>query len=353
MIKKTIILILFFNTAIHALAQHKEDIYLTVMATSGLNLRSEANLKSNVVRTLPFGILVKVVDNKRYYEGFKNNIEIDGMNGFWIEVEIEKLKGFIFSAFTLKGDYIVRSKDGVNTDFRILKEGYHCEAINYDPNLNWYALVAKNNQPEFVKVNVKIQLKNIENSTEFMNYGSFYKIEIDIVEESIILIGTKDAIHNLIQPPSKLINFSKINNEIKVGDFLYPYKGIITHGKPNHHFSLEGDIIIEANSENNENPTINYALNYIVNNRPEKEEYITNLMEHLPIKTWAKTHSSYKTPYVIWMGDVNNDEMIDVLLGSNDMKENCGGSYFYHLFVTEDYKISKKAESLMYYCETN
>lgn len=150
-----IVVLLLFSASVYAEP-------FTILAKSGLNVRKEPNSKSERVGILPFGTVVEAeinyesdVDYKYRYKHFSEVIE--GKQGFWMKISHGKIEGYIFSGFGLIGEWVVNSTE-INKEYRLLRVGQYCDAINYDPKLNWFALIKANGKLSIKKSEVMLRL---------------------------------------------------------------------------------------------------------------------------------------------------------------------------------------------------
>lgn len=80
--------------SVGAISYYDTGEMLTVMAEKGLNLRDKPSAKGKKVIQIPMGGRVKVISKKE-----TKPETIDGIKGFWIEVNYQTWKGYVFDGF--------------------------------------------------------------------------------------------------------------------------------------------------------------------------------------------------------------------------------------------------------------
>lgn len=332
-----IALISLFETAVYAQT-------FTVLAKSGLNIRREPNSKSEKVGHLPFGTMVDIdfhgrdVDYSRRYKHFSEIIE--GKRGFWVKTTFGKTEGYIFSGFGLIGEWVVKSSE-INRDYRLLRIGQYCDPINYDPQLNWYALTKNNGKMEVKKSDVILKLTHEFTEKDTLGTGNEYWREFPLVVSSnlsdtvFFLIGTRKP----LQEKEIFSEFlGDIWNYTDIAKFLYPEE---TYSKyyEGKNYTFRAYETVKLTKENSEGYTKQYQIALEVNTHPETNVY--NISTDLGFLDTGRKHSQYKTPQLIWVGDMNSDGLLDFIYYSHTMTDSCGVSWEYHLFLSDKDNPSK------------
>lgn len=314
----------------------------TVLATSGLNVRKGPTSKSEKVGSLPFGTIVEAemnyesdIDYKYRYKRVSEVIE--GKQGFWIKIYQGKLEGYIFSGFGLFGEWIVNSTE-INRDYRLLRVGPYCDAINYDPKLNWYALIKKDGKLGIKNAAVTLKLTHEFNEQDTLGQeNEFWRefpllVQSDQIDTVLFLIGTKNNLEEGLVFSQHIANdwgYSKKDN------FLFPEQTIDLHfEKKWYQFRA-----FEGVKLTNENPE-GYIKQYQIELRtiyPEAKRY--NISPELQLKNTAEKHCNYRTPQLILFGDINKDGLPDFIYYSHTMNDSCGVCWEYYLFLSDKFNI--------------
>ena len=182
--------------AIQMNAQQPESFYDNrqnkVIATTGLNLRSAPNLKSDKVGLVPFGKQVNIIGDQHYgmdslgtpytirytsTEAFKPEI-----SGYWVKAQYDGIEGYLFSAY-LDFDYR-EDNQKFNKDVSLLFEGVNCvNNFNYNPYWNWYGLYEEGG----AMVLKKVKLSFFRFADEMAGYG----IATNVDAPSLFIIGSR------------------------------------------------------------------------------------------------------------------------------------------------------------------
>lgn len=92
--KKLAWIILIAFTTTMTFATNIEKAELTVVASSGLKLRTAPNLNSSVVKIIPFGDVVSMVE-----DSINITDRIEWMEGTWIKINHSGDEGYVFDGF--------------------------------------------------------------------------------------------------------------------------------------------------------------------------------------------------------------------------------------------------------------
>jgi hypothetical protein len=188
--------------------QKKDDDIYTVLAISGLNLRSKPTIKSKPITLLPFGTIIKVIDKK----GPKDNI--NDFYGNWNKILFKNQIGWVFNQFIRSGDYTGKINI-VNT----------CKN-NFDKYKN-----LRITNPDTIS-SLPLQNKTLKYN-HCIGYcesePSYFISEIIFKEDKIIYRGNDIFVHTSIE--SKSIGIYKIENNIL---YLNIDQGITKEYKEDH-----------------------------------------------------------------------------------------------------------------------
>lgn len=305
--------------------------YYTVTARSGLNLRAEPGVKGKKVASIPFGAIVRS-DDDGYTPGVKDTIE--GKPGSWIMIRYQARSGYVFTGFLAMGEQIVQATE-INRDYRLLKPGFHCSAANFDSGLNWYALVRKDGRLTVKSTNivVKFRVDFSEKDVAEAECADCYtcKVEAGIEDSVFFFIGTK-------QPLAEGSRFSKFMGDYWNYDggakFFYPEQDLLTYYPPYQYlFRAYEGVTLTYQAPGYEKK---YQLEYSMILPTQDHQMKTfDLSKDLALKGDAKQHGKYKTPQLIWYGDLNQDGLLDFIWYSHSMTDNCGVCWEYHLFMSD------------------
>lgn len=311
----------------------------TVLAKSGLNIRKAPNSQSGRVGYLAFGTVVEAEINYEkdieYNHRYKRFTEIiEGKKGFWMKIKYNKIEGYIFSGFGLIGEWVVNSTE-INKEYRIMRVGPYCDPINYDPKLNWHALIKVNGKLSLKKTEVTISLTHEYNELDTLGTENEYWSEFPLIVKSnikdsiLFLIGSKSTLEegNIVsQFVANKWGYSEEEN------FLYPeqtYK-FYHEGKDYKFHAFEG---VKLTKDNPEGYIKKYQIELIVGCKSEPKKY--NISKHLGLDDTAERHCNYYTPQLFLVGDINKDGLPDFIYYSHTMSDSCGVCWQYHLFMSD------------------
>lgn len=104
-----------FTQTLGAINWYQKGDSLYIWAESGLNLRADKNIKSNILETIPYGAIVVTLEEKRFGEKNDPNFSIELFNrnqstkkdrfkleGKWVKVKFGNKEGFVFDAYLSK-----------------------------------------------------------------------------------------------------------------------------------------------------------------------------------------------------------------------------------------------------------
>lgn len=130
---------------------------LSVMAPSGLSLRTIPQTNGKRLLVIPFGMKVK---NHGVQGG---EVRIGGIESTWMKITYKGTTGYAFGAY-LSSVEQVPSTD-INKEVR-LDFGMHCDGqVNFDPALNWYGLYWDGEKQVGSLQKITPQLMTAENAT--------------------------------------------------------------------------------------------------------------------------------------------------------------------------------------------
>jgi len=204
--KTTYILTIIFLTNSLLYSQNTDCKYhqkiCKVISKNGLNVRTEPDINSKTIMSIPYWENVKVCQEKYSTD------TINDIVGNWLKIADEDISGFVFNGFLIDADTILLK----NKDIRILVENIFCAPPNFDPKLNWYGLYEHGKIDTLIKVDVTIRRITINEEGKLENNDII--IETNNNKQAILLIGTKDTL-------TEKIAFWN-NKVVHKSDFLYP-----------------------------------------------------------------------------------------------------------------------------------
>lgn len=300
----------------------------TVTAKSGLNLRTEPGMTGKKVASIPFGAIVISEDDVT--QGVKDTIE--DKPGSWIKIQYQARSGYVFTGFLAMGEQVVQATE-INRDYRLLKPGFLCSPANFDPGLNWYALVRKDGRLTVKKTNIVVKFREdfSEKDLAAAECADCYacKVEASIEDSVFFYIGAK-------QPLVEGNRFSKFLGDYWNYDggakFFYPEQTFQEYYAPyNYTFRAFEGVMLTVQPPGYQKK---YQLEYdmYIHGNPMKT---FDLSQDLNLSSTARQHSVYQTPQLIWIGDLNLDGLLDFIWYSHTMTDSCGVCWEYHLFMSD------------------
>jgi hypothetical protein len=252
-----------------------------------------------------------------------------------MKITYGKIEGYIFSGFGLIGKWVVQSSE-INRHYRLLRTGQYCDAINYDPKLNWYALVKDNGKLAIKKSEVILRLVHEFNEQDTLGKDNEYWAAFPLVVQS----NLKDTVFFLIGSEVKLEEGAIISpllaNQWGYSDFecfLYPEQKyeLYFEGRSYQFRAFED---VKLTNDNSKGYIKQYQIGLSITTYPEIKQY--NLSNELALKSPADAHCNYKTPQLIWIGDLNKDGLLDFIYYSHTMTDSCGVCWEYHFFLSDE-----------------
>ncbi len=311
----------------------------TVMAISGLNLREEANKNSKVLKTLEFGSIIYsgvCHAGPNDMDNWYTKDTIDGVVGYWIDAESKEfeLEGYLFSPYVYYGELVDREIS--ENEIRFSHEGINSGEFDYHPNLHWYGVYREENSINIERINIEIQLSKVKFDSSFSDlvsndYESVI-IKTNKSKRADFIIGTntyhfKEGARPTIYEAKEIGYTASCEN-----GFLYP-----TMKK---HFYFKDRSYIIKGIENVEIDSVSYKIRKRYDIQFEiwgkdKIDYSKSISSDLNFCCNADRHTTYQTPQLYWMGDINNDGILDCIVYQHTMTESCGACSEYSLFLSD------------------
>ncbi len=349
--KYLIFVLLFSLGLIHtAQADPSDTLEFTVIAPSGLSLRSAPSLDAKRLSIVPFGTSVETIGE--WHEVFDEDLVeiIDQRQGYWIETHYQGQMGYLFSGYLKFGPLYLPSVDGINRDFRITIPGERCESINYDPALNWYGMYHDPSSGTIKVKTVKLQIQTGQHTIEdldmaYAEIGDFLDVKAEEKDSFLLFFGTRTPINpNRIAHQQDYFNSHHINHWDQKGKFIYPYEHLPLYASETlpYYLASEEEVIVGDNAHGDE-PIIDRRYHIYLTNQPNqrggKNDPAVYLTKELGLEH-SYAHFYYSGPRLLWKGDINLDGFPDVIFYTPYMSEGCGGSIGYQLLISE--KVGEK-----------
>lgn len=328
-----------------AFAQTDIGIF-TVVAPSGLSMRAEADLSSERLTVIPYGTKIELPNYTGSHQ--VDLFEIGDRLGYWAYVKYGKLNGYVFSAYLFEGEPFVQAT-AINKNYRIMAGGYRCDAINYDPTLNWYAWVPvqeDNARMQLQKINPLLEMAG-DSPYESSDYPFCTALQVTRAE------GDTENYPRLFFGSREALDLTAINPGLTypepLGDYYqpqglvpYPYQAVeIVHSGDTPYY-LRGHEDHFFHEELQEWQRDHLVL--LTNSRPDyydEKPLGQNLSELLQIEDFYSDSDAsygrlyYEHPRLIWQSDLNGDGFPDLLFQRPNIMESCGGSEEYYLLFSE------------------
>jgi len=365
--RKNLILVflLAITVQMNVHATNPDTLDFTVVAPSGLSLRTAPYMDANRLEVLPYGTAVKTVGDWEELYTLERLDTIDSRVGYWIETAYNGQKGFIFSGYLKNGPLFVPPTD-INNQFRITVPGERCQSINYDPSLHWYGIYLDPLTGDSKVKEVDIEIAQTKLSMEdeemaYADYADFLNVKASQRDSFLMFFGTPEKIDNEhIAFEKSYFENLEMDHWDPQGKFIYPYERVqIAQDDYDPYYLVAYERIVVDNEtyENHDDFTRKYSI-YLSDNREGLNLSNGDTVcldkalntEHLSDYQYA-THLG---PRLVWQGDINNDGFPDVLFYTPYMSECCGGSITYHLLVSEwkngKWSLKKAAEDQIFSC---
>jgi hypothetical protein len=323
---------------------------LTVLAINGINLRTEPNINSQIIMSLPFGTVVSAID-----QVLSKPDTVNQVIGEWIKISILKDVGFVFSPYlyrNIKVNLLQKS-----SEILMLKEGLPGYILNYDPKLNYYGFYRDSIGFYIEEIRVSIVLSKVDGMSEFQNLDCLEDfpnvlVKTNKVKKSILIFGVRDS---LVKGRLKTTFFNEKFDSSDDYGFLYPEETISLFGIDNEYYLRGFDSV---STDNNCQVEKRYQLEfyyYVYDSIGAHQKRVPqNLSNFLNLYGAGKEHSEYRTPKILWAGDLNTDGLVDFIIHQHTMTEGGGVAITNTLFVAKNNSnkiiIKKEAEEVTGSC---
>lgn len=345
-------------------ATNPDTLDFTVVAPSGLSLRTAPYLDSDRLDVLPYGTSVKTIGlwNEIYQLDLLDTI--DSRVGYWIPTEHQGQEGYLFSGYLKSGPLYVPPTD-INNSFRITVPGERCQAINYDPLLNWYGIYIdpQDGSSKVKAVDIEIRQSSFsEDDLEiaYADIGDFLQVSAKQRDSFLLFFGTPNPINvdDIAFEKSYFENDDTTHWDPQ-GKFIYPYERLQIAEIDYDHYFLTGFEQLNEEQDEFTGETFSRKYGVYLSGHVESinltEENSCDLSKELGTdQLFQYEYATYLGPRLVWQGDINNDGFPDVLFYTPYMAECCGGSISYQLLVSKKVNgkwiLEKVAEDEVFSC---
>lgn len=265
----------------------KMDHKQRVISKNGLFIRSEPNIKSQSLFSVPFWGIVDVCWVEQGYDTINN------IGGQWRKVKYQNVTGYMFDGYLTYSDSTVEKQK----EFRFMREGFICSLANFDPELNWYGLFETKSGDSLIKVDVVIRKPNLDDHLELPT-SIICETNLSHSIKSKFLIGARNPLRE------GMVNCQSLEESI----FLYPGQTHSLFGGRNEEVFFNsikigaiGNVI-----ENIQVPRIeNYGLQLVDPYNGYKSQDITEFF------TYQGNYLNKQNIY--WYGDIDGDKSVDIV----------------------------------------
>jgi len=254
--------------------------------------------------------------------------------GFWVEVEYQGLEGYAFSPYlylssTPKNDIFINE-----STLRLAYEGFHLTELNYHPDLFWYGLYEDSVSFYLRKVEVTFVFSHVHGLEKFKNAECFeyegFLLETDYDKHSLFLIGSGIELNEGVL--YQMFHNTKINREDDFG-FLYPERFFLYDYKRRQYmFRAYDSILVDSDCNINRRYQLEFGLRFTP---AWNLNTLINISEYLNFNSHGKMHSEYKTPQILWVGDLTGNGYLDFILNEHNMVEHGGVVIVNTLFLSD------------------
>ena len=258
-----------------------------VISENGLFIRSEPNIKSQPLFSVPFW---GIVDVCRVSQGLDT---INNIVGNWRKVKYQNITGYMFDGYLTYSDSTVDKQK----NFRFFREGYLCSLANYDPVLNWYGLYESEFGDSLVRVEIVIRKPTLDDRLELPTF-IICETNLSSKKTSKFLIGSKKPLEE------GLVN----NRSLKESVFLYPGQEYNLSGGNKKLFFFNTIKIgaIGNVTENIQYPRIeNYGFQLVDQHNGYKSQDITGFFTY--------QGDVFRKQNIYWYGDIDGDKSVDLI----------------------------------------
>lgn len=303
----------------------------TVFAKSGLSLRAEASINSERLQVVPFRSKVSV--HEVHYD---KSVVIEGVSGYWVEVNYKDERGFMFSGYLVPRDYYEYEEEG---DYVVLDEfedeyddvpngtiGY-LDLLKFNDSINWYGVKISDGNVVLKRVELELNVFPQKIQSLYTDMDGFYihpildsVASLELIEDSTIynfFLGTEENLANW-STAAVLYHDESIDQP---GKFISPYQPIaLLNGD-----YMQSEIIVDSGC----------VARYEIFLLDEIYRKFLGFSWGGDSKRSIEAHMSYQSPRIVCEGDINQDGFSDFLFYVSPMADKCVRSH-HELYISRE-----------------
>ena len=341
---------------------HAQEV-CTVTAPSGLSLRAQPSLTAERIGGIPYNAQVESLTPTIYPEPTDT---IDNVSGAWVPVRYGTQEGYVFSAYLKYGDLFTPATEKLNNDYRITVPGTRFEALNYDPDLHWYALTTTFPDEEVPQLSltavnpvVKVGPALSAEEIDFPYDPGMIHIDANLPDDqqAVLLIGTRQPIDDVTA--IEQATFYNCDAPYPLwGRDIYPYQQVpFFQSASGDHYALAG--VNEAvASSSDAGIAVQYQLGLTVNDyyryaERQISQPFTDILYSTEEEHAHGERSFHNHPKLCWKGDLNGDGAPELLFYQPTNYDSCGGEESYYLLesrnTSQGWRWEKVSADTIYY----
>lgn len=170
-----------------------------VVALSGLNIRSQPDLKAKVLGGIPFmeevqilklcSIGIDTIAEHVYYTSPRHTYS---QRGYWVKVKYRNIEGYVFNSYLLD---LPKERShtiaGLNEEFGLNYVGQHCfDNIYRDKKIKWKGVYRRENEIVIEPVEISYYADIEENESNY----TWLRIYVENNEGLMFLLGDKNEV---------------------------------------------------------------------------------------------------------------------------------------------------------------
>lgn len=197
-----LVILIFVVQSSNAQTRLGEHInHLTVVSTTGLNMRSAPNLQSKVLASVPYGAKVEILSSESFgldtvgfhtyhseFRGKKESYKND-VSGYWLKVKHGNISGYMLDAYLGRIEPLREEHKGLNQDYIYLQPRGDCyDNFYYNLSMHWYGFYESENG---------IDVRPVEVSFFYGQWEELYRpcmISANDNEDLVFMLGSKQPI---------------------------------------------------------------------------------------------------------------------------------------------------------------
>jgi len=167
-------------------AWHTSIDYRTVIATSGLNMRSAPSLKASVVKLIGYGRIVEVEEALTKKDTIRKGQDSE-LIGTWLRVKYGNRKGYMFNRYLANISRHSFPTELIDKDYVLLLEGVSCQPnFQYRKNFNYTGVY------KTISGNYRAKKVNVTYSSNQDPQNECYQVVTDEQEKLLFIVGSRN-----------------------------------------------------------------------------------------------------------------------------------------------------------------